>query len=325
MSISKTLSGAVLALAASCAGSPPSTAPPLAGMEEPFDLRAWPDDDAERLALPSGAFSGIVAADARTTLDALAGGGAPGALRVERVVENAPADAAGIEVDDLLVEAGLGDGAARPLGYVADWRALELAGGAGDRLFVLVDRAGARRRVELVLEARVRPADAPARRRVREEHKVGLVLRTATEVEARAAGLAPGGGAVVVGLALESPWRRVGIGFGDLIAEIDGREVRDVDVVLAGIQRGGDAVALALVRGGERVEVAAPLSSRARRIREFYVPLLFSYEHDRGRTSLSMVLDLISWESTKAAWDLTLVWFITLQGGDADRLREVDL
>ena len=41
--------------------------------------------------------------------------------------------------------------------------------------------------------------------------------------EARAAGLGPGGGAVVVGLSERSPWRAAGLRFGDLIvAALDG-------------------------------------------------------------------------------------------------------
>jgi len=293
-------------------------------MEEPLDLRAWPDDEAERASLPLGGFSGVVAADARMTLDALAGG-APGALRVASVVENSPADAAGIEVDDLLIEARLGGGPAAPLTYPSDWRALELAGSAGDVLAVLVDRAGARREVELALEDRVRPADAPPERRVREEQRVGVVLRSATEVEARAADLGPGAGAVVVGLSLNSPWRRVGVGFGDLITSIDGRTVSDVEVVLTAIRKADDSLALSVLRDGAELRFDAPLTSRARELRSVYFPLLLDYERDRGRTSLSLVLSLFDWESTDAAWELRLGWIFSIQGGDADRLREVDL
>ncbi|MFQ5517227.1 MAG: RNA polymerase sigma factor, partial [Acidimicrobiia bacterium] len=72
---------------------------------------------------------------------------------------------------------------------------------------------------EAVVQAmeRLRPADRGETERFREEDRVGVVVRTATEVEARAVGLGPGGGAVVVGLSRTSPWREAGLRFGDLI------------------------------------------------------------------------------------------------------------
>ena len=39
-------------------------------MEEPLDLRAEPDDEAARAALPAGTFSGLYLRDARETLEA---------------------------------------------------------------------------------------------------------------------------------------------------------------------------------------------------------------------------------------------------------------
>jgi C-terminal processing protease CtpA/Prc len=312
-------------VSAGCGSTPPREPPPLASLEEPLELRDWPDDETERRALPAGGFTGIVAGDARASLDDLvSGGGAPG-LRVERVVENSPADAAGVGLDDLLLEARLGEGAWQPLGYVSDWRGLELAGSAGDVLEVRVDRAGAQRTFALELETRVHPAGAPEERRAREERRVGVVLRSATEVEARAAGLAPGAGAVVVGLARESPWRRAGIGYGDLILAVTGEPVRDVRVVTDAIGRGGERLTLEVLQEGERRTLRAPLASRAQEVREVSIPLLFSFERRRGLTTLSMLLGLIEWERTRAAWELELGWFLfTLRGGDADRLREVD-
>ena len=55
--------------------------------------------------------------------------------------------------------------------------------------------------------ARVAPAERDEGARFREEERVGFIVRSATEVEARSAGLAPGAGVVLVGLAAGSPWR----------------------------------------------------------------------------------------------------------------------
>jgi membrane-associated protease RseP (regulator of RpoE activity) len=224
----------------------------------------------------------------------------------------------------VLLEAALLPGTPVALGYPSDWRALELAGQPGQELSVFYDRAGAGARATLPLEARVHPAGAPAVERYREEEKVGVVLRTATEVEARAAGLAPGAGAVVVGLAKESPWRAAGVRFGDLLVAAGGEAVRHPDVVLRAIAQGEDEVPLELVRAGERVSVAAPLSSRAGELTQVSVPLIVSYKRERGTTSGSVLLGIVSWEHTPAAWQVRLLWVIKFGGGDADRLHEVD-
>ena len=63
----------------------------------------------------------------------------------------------------------------------------------------------------------MRPPDREPAETFREEQHAGIVVRTATEVEARAAGLGAGGGAVLIGLAANSPWRQKGLRFGDVI------------------------------------------------------------------------------------------------------------
>src|SRR5204863_9943281 len=106
--------------------------------------------------------------------------------------------------------------------------------GAG--LAVVIDRGGVERKAEVGVVARVRAPERQDTTRLREESRVGVVLRSATEVEARAAGLGPGGGAVVVGLAAGSPWRAAGLRFGDLLTSIGGREVAHPQVVLDAIR-----------------------------------------------------------------------------------------
>ncbi|MEM7309414.1 MAG: hypothetical protein AAF682_22215 [Planctomycetota bacterium] len=309
-------------LAGACSSSVPSSPPPLAGMEEPLLLRQVVEDEQARRALPAGTFSGLVLGDARDTLDALLDG--PAGVEVVRVVENSPGDAAGIETGDLLLEARLANGTTRALAWPSDWRDIELSSAAGDTLGVVLDRAGVELLASFELEQRVRPADAPDIERFREEERVGIVVRTATETEARGAGLPPGAGAVVVGLSRESPWRAAGLKFGDLLVAADGAPVRHPAVVLQAARGGGDRVRLEGLRGGTPFELDAPLSRRVHELQSVSVPLLFSYENQRGTRTLSAVLGLLHWRRTSAAWRLRLLWVISMGGGDADRLREVD-
>jgi predicted metalloprotease with PDZ domain len=301
----------------------PQESPALAGMEEPLELQAEPQDEAAREALPAGAFSGVYVGDSRASLDALLD--APAGVRVERVVENSPGDAAGLEEGDLLLSVVAPDGVETGLSWPSDWRALELARAPGTEIEVVYDRAGAERRAKLALVARVHPPERAESIRLREESRVGVVLRTATEVEARAADLAPGAGAVVVGLAAESPWRAAGVRFEDLILAVDGVLVAHPQVVLD-LVRGADPGAklrLTIARGAERIEIEAPVSKRDRETTHVLVPVLFRYDRERGASETSILLGLIRIRKTPAAWDTRLLWFITFGRGDSDKLETV--
>ncbi|MCZ6598677.1 MAG: PDZ domain-containing protein [Planctomycetota bacterium] len=303
-----------------CASDPPCEPPPLAAMELPLALQAEPDDEAERGVLAPGAFSGVYVADARDTLDALLES-APEGVLITRVVENSPGDAAGIVAGDILLEAN-----GELLGWPAQWRALELASAAGEAIRVVYDRAGVEARTTITVVARVRPAARAPAERFREEDRVGVVLRTATEVEARAAGLGPGGGAVVVGLARESPWRVAGVRFGDLITRVDGDDVQHPQVLLTAIRNADSDARLELHvrRAGESTVIEAPVSHRERELTHVSIPLLFSYRKERGRSDTSLFFGLVSRTSTPAAWRMSILWFIRFGGGDADRLVETE-
>ena len=308
-----------------CGSSLPRKPPPLASMEEPLELQEVSVDPAARSALPLGTFSGLEVAAGGESLEELSGlreGAVPG-LEVLSVVENSPADVAGLRAGDLLLAARLG-GQERDLAWPSDWHGVELDAEPGDEVILVLDRAGVAMKTGLTLEQRVRPRSGPLVARYREEERVGVVVRTATEVEAYAAGLAPGAGAVVVGLARESPWRWAGVRFGDLIVRIDGQPVGHPAVVVDAARTGGRRLELELVRDGELRVVDAPLSERAQELQSLSIPLLLSYESGRGQSHLSVALGALSWNSTPVSWRLRLAWVIAVRGGDADRLREVD-
>lgn len=301
----------------------PRESPALASLEEPFELQTEPQDEAARAELPTGAFSGVYVVDARASLDALLD--APEGVRVERVVENSPGDAAGLEDGDLLLSVRTPDGATLALSWPSEWRAIELAQAPGSELELVFDRAGAELRARLALVPRVHPAERVPTIRLREGLRVGVVLRAPTEVESRAAGLAPGAGAVVVGLAAESPWRAAGVRFEDLILTVDGVPVAHPQVVLD-LVRGAEPDArlkLAIARGAERLEIEAAVSERDSETSHFVIPILFSYERERGASETSILLGLIRFRSTAAAWDGRLLWIISFGGGDADKLEQV--
>ena len=316
--------GALLPCLGACSWARlPKEPPPLVDMEEPLDLRAEPADEAARQALPAGCFSGLVVDGARDTLAAKLD--SPGALRVVAVVENSPAAAAGLAVDDVLLEVAVGTAAPQPLARPSEWRQIELASAPGTELRLVVDRAGREAETRLTLVARLQPAARTVGERFREEQRVGVVVRTATEVEARAAGLGPGGGAVVIGLSHASPWRSAGVRFGDLLTAIDAVPITHPQVLLDALRdTGRDRATLRLRRDGSNRDVPVALSARRSTLREFHVPVLFGYERDRGKLDWSVLYGLCGYESTAAAWRFRLLWLITFGGGDANQLLEVD-
>lgn len=313
-----------LALASvACRSAPlPAEPPRLVNMAEPLELAGEPADEDQRQALPSGSFTGLYVTDARRSLDAMLG--EPEGLAVERVVENSPADALGLEAGDLLL-ATVVAGEERELGWPSDWRAFELELEPGSTFELIFDRAGVEKSVHLASEARVRPAEREDAQRLREEDRVGIVVRAATEVEARAAGLGPGAGAVVVGLSSGSPWREAGLRFEDLILAVDGASVAHPQVLLDAIQGAarGDALELEVLRDGVSMRVSGKVSRRDPQLSHVDLPLLFSYERERGQREYSFLLGALRWRRTAASWDLRLLWLFSMGGGDSDRLQQV--
>lgn len=313
----------LLAAMTACSFSPdlPKLPPALANMEEPLDLRTEPNDEEQRLALPVGTFSGIYLGDAHDTIEAMLDD--PDSIAITRVVENSPADQAGLKAGDLVLEVEIDGGEAKPMGRESQWRKIELEAKPGTKVVLYVDRAGREARTELTLAPRLRAPERKLTERFREEQHIGFVVRTATEVEARAANLGPGGGAVIVGLSKHSPWRDAGLRFKDLLVAIDDEPLtHPQDLLAATRDEQRDSLRLTFVREGKRQTLTARKTAREHEMNEVSLPLVFSYEVDRGHTEWSLLLGIINYQSTAAAWRFRLLWLIGFGGGDADQLLE---
>lgn len=310
------------ALSACVTSSLPTEPPPLVAMEEPAEWLDTSGLEAAERPEARGSFTGLEVGDSRTTLDALAG--EPEGVLVTAVIENSPADAAGIAVGDLIVEVSAPVPTA--LHWPSEWRRLEEETAPQAELRLVIDRAGAELEKRLVTEQRVRPHGAIAIERWREERRVGVVVRTATSAEAARAALGAGGGAVIVGMTRESPWRPIGLRYGDLVRAVGGVEVAHPQVLLEAIRSAPEkgSLELEVVRDGQILAVDAPLSRRDTELKELSIPLVYSMEKARDRTTVSVLLGLVKYESTPAAWKLRLLWLFDFAGGDADRLESLD-
>lgn len=313
----------VAALSVSCQSNLPVKPGPLARWDEPAEWMRTPEDEAQRLQLAAGCFSGVRVRTTRASLDEEP---QPG-LEVVAVVENSPAAAAGLEVGDLLLRATV-DGLSKELDAASDWRAVELQAKPGTSVELAVERAAKALRTNLVLVPRVVPAEREEAARFREEERVGVILRAATEVEARAAGLPPGAGVVLVGMAATSPWRGLPEAprYGDVVVAVDGVTMDDPARFLSVVRsaKANSTVRIEYLQGNARKQAELPLSKRATELKSWSIPFLAKWKRDSERTEFSALLRLFHYEATAAAWSVTLLWLIDFSGGDADRLQEVE-
>ncbi len=242
-------------------------------------------------------------------------------VRVESVVENSPAQAAGIRPGDVIVSLG---------GKVHDWP---------DRFYAAVEalKPGLAVKVEVLredvgFEVKVVPGSRAAQRAEKkilylaETRRVGVRVRSLGRTAARAAGLSPAEGVVLAGFWGMSPWKRDGLKAGDILHIMDGRPLHDPRELIRRIRRKdpGDAVHLEVIRDGKRKVFRTVASRRKRRTERVSIPVLFNYtSRTPDRSSWGVLLDVFQTEWKAGMRTTTLFWVISWTTGEADVLEEI--
>jgi len=301
----------------------PTKAAPLENMEVSRTRLAMPRDESERQALPLGVFTGVEPGDSRQTLeDQLT---APEGILVVRIVENSPAVGAGLQEGDILIEAAINEEAPVSLQWPSDWYRLEQTAPLDCSIHVLFDRAGRDGEADIKPVKRLAPPRRLNGDTFREEAKVGVVVRHASEVEAHSARLTRGEGCVIVGLARTSPWRRAGVVFGDIITHINGQPIKNPQALLAMINdlQKDDVISIGVFRDPTHMTLMSSVSKRQKQTSDFKIPLIYSYENSRGIKKTSVLLGLYRVRKTAVASRTTLLWFISFTTGDSTRLEEI--
>jgi len=312
---------ASFALLCSCRSALPVASPELADWEEPAEWMHPPQDEAQRRELPNGCFSGLQFSAAGSRLEAE---DEPQGLELSAVIENSPAAAAGLRTGDRVLEARVQDRVVL-LDAVSDWRQLELELAPQTPVSLRCERGSRELEAQLTLAARVAPAARTEPMRERESQRAGILVREASEAQSRAAGLPPGAGVVLIGMARSSPWRTSALRYGDLLVAVDGERIDQPARLMRAIRSAPDEARLRIgyVRDGALAETQVALSQRTRGVREFRVPLLFSWRSAANSTKWSALIGLLSWESNPSAWELGVLWLIRMRGGDSERLEEL--
>jgi C-terminal processing protease CtpA/Prc len=301
----------------------PTQAAPLENMEISRTFLAMPQDEEQRQELPLGVFTGLEVGDSRQTLEEQLE--APEGLLVTGIVENSPAAAAGIQAGDIILEAAINENTPTSLHWPSDWFNVEQTAQADSAIRVLYDRAGRDFRTTITPVKRISTPSRLSGETFREEAKVGIIVRNASEVEAEKAGLTRGEGCVVVGLARTSPWRQAGVLFGDIIVEINDKIIKNPQELLITINsfNKNDDVKIVVFREDKKITLNTTVTKRQRETIKFNIPFIFSYNNRRGIEETSILFGILSVRKTKVASEYKLFWLINYTIGDSSRLEEV--
>jgi S1-C subfamily serine protease len=273
---------------------------------------------AEAPAAKGNGYLGVKVVENAATLEDL---GDHVGLKVEAVVENSPAQVAGIRAGDVIVRL---DG--KSYDWPGQFRAAvaALLPGRPVKIEILRDDVGLM--VVVVPSARATSASPPEVLYLTETDRVGVRVRSLTREAARAAGLPPNEGVELVDFWGNSPWRRDGLRPGDILHRMNGRPLHDPRELIRRIrlEAAGDAVALDVVREGRRLTVRTVASRRARRTERVYVPVFFNYSSPTPDTSSwGVLLDIFQTEWKAGKRTTTVLWVISWTTGEAEALEEL--
>jgi len=183
-----------------------------------------------------------------TLADALGIPSRQGAL-VAQVEEGGPADEAGIERGDVIV-----DFAGKPVANSLDLRNQVAAAEPGKKVPVEILRNGKERKLDVELGERPAPGHPGESAQGFAEpslHQLGLTLRTLTSELARQVGSKLTSGALVVDVEPGGVADQAGLQSGDVITRVGDREITDAASLQHALEhtRSGDKVALVVSRG----------------------------------------------------------------------------
>jgi S1-C subfamily serine protease len=298
-------------------------ADPLENMEVSRTLLAAPQDEEQRKELPLGVFTGVAVSDSQQTLEEQLK--APDGVLVTGIVENSPGAAAGIQEGDIILKAAIDANSPIVLQWASDWFRLEQTAQLDTVIHIYYDRAGRNFETMIKPVKRISPPSRLTGNSFREEAKVGIIVRNASEVEAGKAGLTRGEGCVVVGLSGTSPWRQAGVLFGDIITEINGKIIKNPQELLITINdlKKGDDVKIVVFRDDKKITINTSVSKRQKETKEVDIPFIFSYGNKGGIEKTSILFDLLSIRKTRVASEYKLFWLIKYTVGDSNRLEEI--
>jgi hypothetical protein len=254
---------------------------------------------------------------------------APG-LAVETVIQNGPAEQAGIRRGDLVIAL---DG--EPVRWRDAFENREAALEPGKPAVLTVRRGEAVSAVTVEVARRREPRALPPPGAYVEDRLAGIAVRGVPEARAKELGLRPGLGVELVGFSAKSPWREeAGLAPGDVVLGARRSAGGSVHTgtfffspheLLDRIAEAGPGGSLDLdvQRGpGKPRRVVAPLRAppRVRDVNFFY---LFRYERDEPQTDVSALFYGFRYRSGPKETRVNLFWLLSFAWAGDETLTRV--
>ncbi len=322
----------VITAAALCLGgcgiSLAKRSPPLRDLDYSSAAVTEPDDEAERQQLPVGCFSGLTLTQhvVGSLDDALADGKIKLPVQIVEVAEHSPADLAGLRPLDVLIAAQVNDQPRQDITHLGLWLQIEQTCSPGAQVTLWFNRLGASNTATLSLTKRARPGKRIPIRALTEDQRIGIAVRTLTEVESRRLQLMPGVGIKIIGMSKNSPWRSAGIQLEEIVTAVDDHPITQPEELIRLVApETKNKVVVSLLRNNKTELVSCPLTTRETAVTEnsFFGLYSYSYAPSSEELAWSGPLWLIGYESTPSAWRMSLLWFIHFGGGERAALKEV--
>lgn len=244
-------------------------------------------------------------------------------IAVTRVVENSPAEAAGVRVGDRLLSLD-----AVVLRSSRQLEALVAARPPGTEVALEVRRGEAVLSVRARLVARLRPRTAPPVARYLEDRRLGARVATLSTGEAEAEGIPPGEGVRVLSFYPGSSLETAGVELDDVIWALEGEPIYGGEDFIrrARALEPDRKIDLLVSRGGERHTIRARTTDRSRSLHYFHFPGIVIYESDARKedATFGLLLNIFKYTRHEDERTYRILYIIKWTTGDNEELRRVE-
>jgi len=245
-------------------------------------------------------------------------------LPVVQVVENSPAEAAGLRMGDAILR--VGSTAPRTPEHL---EGLVAALPPGTPLELTARRNGALLELSLTTVQRLTPRGAPPVKRFAEGRRFGFSFESLSADDARARGLRPGEGVRVERLHDGGTAKDADIRPGDVLVLLDEEPIRGGEdfLALARDLEPGSRVSFTLLRGSERRKTPVEVRTPDSHVSRFHLPpWLVIYESDvrKEETTLGILFYFFKYTRKESRSEYRFLWFIALETGTNEELEEME-
>lgn len=273
---------------------------------------------------PGLSYAGVYAQSNSAVLDAA---NAEAGVTVTRVIENSPAEAAGIRVGDVIVQVNERD--------ITDANQLLAAIEGlpvGSRAAFVVERDAERLELSANTVERVAaPPDPHAEgappATFSERKRLGFRFTPPDAALSERLGIAPRQGVQVTAVTPEGPMDRAGVKAGDVVITAVGEAVFSPQAFLQAVEKtasgGAKTIELGVVGGGGLVkDRTVKFFKPARETKKLSIPLIYSYQRGPTSSDTKVLGGLFGRERLENATKYRLFWLFKFETGNSAELLE---